>query len=221
MGLFDKAAAKTATKPTKAKKNTTWLVGDPEGDAVGKAVHQLVELTAQFKAIEAKKKLYATVVLKHAKTNHVADFCELGVSPDTPLQVQNADGEKVTYVVQDRGGQYNVKPEQQEALAQLLGEDAAQELLFVETTLGFDRTILAIPGVSDAIEKSLERAITKLMKEGTLTEDQAGELITAKQKTSFVPGTLAKAAQIVGRSTTKLAAFLDAMGSSCTRYIKT
>jgi hypothetical protein len=62
--------------------------------------------------------------------------------------------------------------------------------------------------------------VTKLVKDEKLTPEQADELITAKQKTSFKPGTLDRAATIVGRDTTKLAAFLDAMGSSCTRYIK-
>jgi hypothetical protein len=222
MGLFAKATAKSESgvKAGKPKKNTTWVVGDPEGDAVGKAIHLLVELTAQEKAIAAKKKLHATTVLKHAKANHVSDFCELGVPPDTPMIVQNTDGEKVTYVVQDRGGQYNVKPEQVDALCQLLGDDAAQDLLYTETTLGFDRTIMGIPGVSEAVEKSLERTVTKLIKDGVLTAEQADELITASQKTSFKPGTLDRAAVIVGRDTTRLAAFLDAMGSSCTRYIK-
>lgn len=222
MGLFAKATEKSAAsaKSSKPKKNTTWVVGDPDGDAVGKAVHELVELTAQEKAIAAKKKLHATVVLKHAKENHVRDFCDLGVPPDTPMLVQNTDGEKVTYIVQDRGGQYNVKPEQKDALVQLLGEDAAADLLYTETTLGFSRTIMGIPGVSEAIEKALERVVGKLVKEETLTAEQADELITAKQKTSFKPGTLDRAATIVGRDTTKLSAFLDAMGSSCTRYIK-
>ena len=222
MGLFKAAAEKSAsTKSAKPKKNTTWVVGDPGGDAVGKAIHELVELTAQEKAIAAKKKLFATIVMKHAKQNHIADFCELGVAPDTPMQVQNADGEKVTFVVQDRGGQYNVKDEQREALVQLLGEDATDALLYTEVTLGFDRTILGIPGVSEAIEKALEAVVKKLVKADKLTGDQADELIVAKQKVSFKPGTLDRAASIVGRDTTKLAAFLDAMSSSCTRYIKT
>lgn len=220
MGMFNKAATKSTAVASKPKKSTTWVVGNVEGDAVGKAVHELVRLTAEEKAIEAKKSLFATIVMKHAKANHVADFCALGVAPDTPMTIQNQDGEKVTFVVQDRGGQYDVKPEQQEALGQLLGEDAAAELLYTETTLGFNRVILGIPGVSDAVEKALEATVKKLVKDGKLTGDQADELITAKQKTSFKPGTLDRAAMIVGRDTTKLAAFLDAMGSSCTRYIK-
>lgn len=224
MSLFAKAAEKSAStkKSASPKKSTTWVVGNSEANqAVAVAVHELTELTAQEKAIAAKKKLHKTIVLKHAKQNHIADFCALGVPPETPLLVQNQDGEKVSLVVQDRGSQYDVKPEQIEALTQLLGEDATQDLLYTETTLGFDRTIMALPGVSDAVEKALMRTITKLIKEGSLSEEQAGELITAKQKTSFKPGTVQRAATIVGRCTTKLAAFLDAMGSSCTRFIKT
>jgi len=222
MGLFAAAANKAASeiKSAKPKKNTTWVVGDQESQAVATAVHNLVELTAQEKAIAAKKKLFATTVLKHAKQNHVNDFCDLGVPPDTPMVIQNQDGEKVTFVVQDRGGQYNVKPEQVEALEQLLGVDAAGDLLYTETTLGFDRTILAKPEVGEAIEHALESCIEGLMERGVLSAEQASELITAKQKTSFKPGILQRAASIVGRDTTRLGKFLDAMGSSCTRYIK-
>ena len=222
MGLFTQAAEKTKVRtPTKAKRNTTWVVGDPDGDAVAKAVHELVELNAQAKAIDAKKKMAATVVSNVAKENHVRDFASLGVPPDTPMLVQNADGEKVTFVVQDRSGQYAAKPEQIEVLGQLLGEEAADELTFTETKLGFDRTVLAIPGVSEVVEKALQTAINKLTKAGTLSDDQAGELIVADQKTAFKPGTLERAAQICGRDVSRLAAFLDALGSSCTRYIKT
>lgn len=220
MGLFAAAKSKTAAPATKASKSTTWVVGDPQGDQVGKAIHELVALTAQEKAIAAKKKLFATVVAKHASTSYVRDFCSMGVSPETPMVVQNADGEKVTYVVQDRGGQYNVKDEQIDAMKQLLGEDLANSLLYTEVTFGFDRTIFAVPGVSEVIERALESAVKKLVKDEVLTGDQADELITAQQKTSFKPGTLDRAAEFCGRDTTKLTQFLDAMGSSCTRYIK-
>lgn len=222
MGLFAKAKEKTAftKKAAKPKKNTTWLVGNAEKDAVAKAVHQIVELSAQEKSISARKAIAATIVLKHAKGNHVRDFCALGVPPDTPMLVQNEDGEKVTFVVQDRSGQYAVKEEQQDLLDGLLGEDVASDLLYTETSLGFDRTILAIPGVSAVLEKALESAIGKLVKAGKLTEDQAGELIVASQKTAFKPGTLDRAAQIVGSDVSRLAQLLDAMGSSCIRYVK-
>jgi len=219
MGLFAKATEKSAKPSSGSKKNTTWVVG--EGDTkTAKAVAELVRLTAEEKAIAAKKSIFSQIVLVHAKNMHVTDFCDLGVPPTTPLQVQTADGEKVTFVVQDRGGQYAVKDGQVDAMVQLLGEDAAAELTFTETSIGFDRTIMAIPGVSEVVEKALTTAINKLVKSEKLTGDQADDLITAKVKQSFKPGTLAKAAQIVGSDKTRLAQFLDAMGSAVCRYVK-
>lgn len=221
MALFQKAAAKSAAKPTKEKKSTTWVMGSAEEEAkVAKSIHELVKLTAEEKAIEAKKSLHATVVVCAAKERHIRAFCERGAPPETPMQLQNHDGEKVTFVVQDRGGQYNIKDDNMDMLRQLLGDDAADELVYTETTISFNRAIMAIPGVSDAIEKALEAVIQKLVKSEKLSEEQADELIDAKQKTAFKPGTLERAAEICGRNTTKLSQFLDIMGSSCTRYVK-
>lgn len=222
MGLFAKAAAKTkeATGGNggSKKKNTTWSVGDPAGDQVGKAVHELVVLSAEEKAIKAKKALFETTVSNYAERRFVEDYADLGVFPETPLCVVNADGEKVTYVVQDRSAQYRVKPEQKEALIQLMGEDAAADLLYEEVGLKFNRLVMAKPGVADAVEKALEQCITKLMKAGKLTEED--ELVEADVKESFKPGTLDRLGILCGSDTTKMKAFLEAMGSSAVRYIK-
>lgn len=222
MSLFAAATEKTAkAKTAKPKKNTIWVVGTSEEDLkVGIAVKTLVELSADEKALKAKMALQKAIVLKVAKKNHVRDFCDLGVQPDTPMKVQNADGLAVSYIVQDRSGQYAAKPEQIEVMVQLLGEDAAANLTYTETSLGFDRVILAIPGVSEAIEKSLMSAIKKMIKAEVLTGEQADELIVAKSKTAFKPGTLDRAALLCGNDTTKMSQFLDALSSSCTRYIK-
>jgi hypothetical protein len=217
VGLFNKARAATSQPAAKSSRSTTWVVTDGK---VGEAVHELTVLAAQEKAIAAKKKLFATVVARHAKDEFVSDFCDLGVPPATPMVVQNHDGEKVTYVVQDRGGQYNVKDEQKDVLRQLLGDDRADSLLYSEVTFGFDRTIFALPEVAEYVEKALEQAVADMIKNEVLSADQADQLISAKEKTSFRPGTLDRAADICGKDKVKLEQFLDAMGSSCTRYVK-
>ena len=218
MGLFAKAAAKTNGETKSTKKNTTWSVGDPEGDQVGKAVHELVVLSAQEKAISAKKALFKTVVEQFAFRNFVEDYAEAGVSPDTPLQVINSDGEKVSYVVQDRSAQYKVKPEQKEALNDLLGEDAVEELLYTEVGIKFNRLTMAKPGVAEAVEKALEAVIKRLLKSKQLSAED--ELVVADVKESFKPGTLNRLGMICGRDTGKMRSFLEAMGSSATRYVK-
>lgn len=222
MGLFTKALDKKTDAKPKNKKGTTWVVGGGCNDNVATAIHELAQLSAQEKAIKAKKSLYANQVLGFAKESHVARFCELGLPPDTPMQIKNHDGDQVTFVVQDRGSQYDVKPDQVSALNQLFGEKMVKDdLLYTEATFGLNRVIMSIPGVSEAIEKALEKAVTTLVKNNVLDQDQAEELITVDQKTAFRPGTMDRAAILCGRSPVKLSMFLDAMGSSCCRYVKT
>jgi hypothetical protein len=225
-GLFAKAAGKKADAPkTAAKKSTVWQVGDPANDPVARSVHELNLLNREAKAIEAKQGVHKNVVKDFANDKYVRDYAVLGVSPETPMVVQNADGEKATFVVQDRSSQYQVKDDQVEALNSLLGEDRTQELLYTETSFGFNRDILAVPGVQEAIEAALEKAIGKLTDDSkgrpVLTAEQAELLLDVKQKTAFKPGTLDRLTVVCGKDTTKIEQFLDIMGSSATRYVKT
>lgn len=218
-GLFNKAKAEAAVKaPVKSKKETVWLV--PAGSKESVAVKELVNLTRQAKAIEAKTGVFKGVLKEYGESNYVADYVKLGVNPETPMTVQNPDGEKVTFVVQDRSSQYGVKDDQKSALVELLGEDATNDLLYEETTFGFNRDILAMPGVMEVVEKALESAVKKLVDTGTLTEDQVGGLLDVKVKTAFKPGTLDRLVMICGKDTTKVSQFLEIMGSSATRYVK-
>jgi hypothetical protein len=221
-GLFAKAKAKKekTTSKAKPKKATTWVVGDKASEKVAEAVAQMCSLSADAKAIAAKMKVHKAVVLPYAEGQFFSSYADIGVFPETPMVVQNGDGQKVTFVVQDRSQQYGVKDDQVEELVELLGEDAVEDLLYEETTIAFSREILAIEGVSEVIEAALERAINKMLKEGILDEEQAGELIDPVEKRTFKPGTLQRLAVICGKDTTKMEEFVDAMGSSCTRYIK-
>lgn len=221
MGLFARAAERQKPASRSKSSGTCWVVGDNETVAVSESIHALTELAATKKTVEAQESIHKAVVLRHAKKLHVDAFCQQGVPPETPMSIQNSDGEKVTFVVSDRSGQYDVKPEQMEVLESVLGEDRVSDLLYTETTIGFNRDIMAIDGVSAAIEKALETVMMKLLKNGTLNPEQADELISVNTKTAFKPGTLQRAGIITGRDKVTLSAFLDAMGSSCIRFIKT
>jgi len=220
MSLFKKATAVKKAEPAKKAKGIAWLVGDPLQDAVAKAVKAIVGISAEQKALEAKMEVHKTVVKKYAHDNFVGDFTRDGVLPETPMKVQTADGEAVTYVVQDRSSQYKVSEEQQEALCELLGADAVPDLLYTEYTFKFNRQIMAIPGVQEAIDKALSSAVTKLVKGGELTEEQGDSLIEADERTTFRPGTLDRVPQIVGSDTNRVRQFIEIMGSCCTRYVK-
>jgi len=221
MGILTKAAGKKVESKPKSK-GLVWVAGDVNGNAIAKSIHELVQLSSEAKALEAKMDIHKTVVKKYAESQYVTGYAELGVPPDGPLFVQNADGEKVTFVVQDRSGQYGVKDEQKDALVQLVGSDVADDLLYGETKFSFNRELLAVPGVLEAIEKALEGAVKKLTSGArpVLSSEQAENLVEADQKVSFKPGTLDRLGYVVGRDTGKIKQFLDIMGSSVTKYIK-
>jgi len=122
--------------------------------------------------------------------------------------------------VQDRGKQYAVKPDQQEALADLLGEDAAKNLLTDTVSFGFNDAILSLPGVQEAVETALGEAISGMVGVGMLDGDQAELLLSVNSKTTFRAGTLDQLVQICGRDTSRMKQFLDIAGSSFTRYVK-
>lgn len=221
-GLFARAKSQSGKSSSAKKAATCWLVGDNEiTRAVSKSVQQLCVLNAESKALEAKMAVHKKIVSDYAFRNYVSDFAQLGVPPVSPMKVQDGEGNQVTYVVQDRSAQYDVRAEQVDRLMELLGPDLAEDCLYEEVTIGLDRDIMAIPGVSEAVERSLERAISKLIGDGILTEDQSEKLVNVSQKRAFKPGTLGRAAMIVGRDTVKLRQFVEAMGSSCCRYVKT
>lgn len=220
MGMFTKATekAKVSVKTTASKKNTTWVVGDPEGDKVGRAVHELVDIDTKVKALLGQKALHETVVMDLAQRQFVQHIAEVGVLPETPNYVQNSMGEKVTFVSQDRSTQYKVKPEQKEALVALLGEDVAEDLIFQETKFKFNTAALAKPGVAKAVERALETVDRRLRKEGKLADDDV--LVDADVKEAFKPGTLGRVGVICGKDATLIRSFLDAMCSSWTKFIK-
>jgi hypothetical protein len=220
MGMFTRATekAKVEVGATKATKNTTWVAGDPEGDQVGKAVHKLVELSTQVKALEGQMSMHETVVKDFALRQFVNHIADVGVLPETPNYVQNSLGEKVTFITQDRSTQYKVKPEQKEALAALVGEDVAALLTYQETTFKFNREVMAKPGVIEAVEKALEAVDKKLRAAGKLTDEDV--LVDADVREAFKPGTVGRVGIICGKDTTKIRGFLDAMNSSFTRFLK-
>lgn len=220
-GIFAKAAAKAKeTAKEVKKKGVAWLVGGAESESISKAVHELTMLAAQMKALEAKQGIIKSAIKRYCDDMFVRDYVARESMPDSPMSLINADGDKVSYVCQDRGGQYGLKPEQLEALEDLLGADAVGNITYNEQTFSFNREIMSMPGVQEAIGESIETAMMSLVDCGTLTPLQAESLLDVKDKTSFRPGTLDRLTAICGRDSNKVKQFLDISGSSFTRYVK-
>lgn len=221
MSLLTRAKEKAkSTTNKKAKKNTTWSVGEETNEQIAGSLKELSQINADIKALEAKKKIHASVVSAYAESNFINSFCDMGVMPDAPMKIVNQNGDSATYVVQDRSGQYKLKDDQIDVLIQILGEDVVDDLLYTQHTIGFDRSIMAMPGVTEAVDKALTTAVKRMLRDGVLDAQSADDLISVDAKIAFKPGTLDRAASLVGRDKGRLRSFIQAMGSSCCRYVK-
>ncbi len=221
-GLFNKTKTKAVAAPKESTKQpTVWLVGNTEATKpVATALVEFVNQSHEIKTLQAKQELFGNVVQKYAEGQYADAYAANGVSPDTPMTIQNPDGVKATFVMQDRGAQYGLKPAQLDQLNDLLGADAVQNLIYEHTSFGFNGVILAIPGVLEAVEKSLEKTFKNLVDSETLTQDQCDQLLKAETKTALKPGTLSRLGMICGKDSIKISQFIDTIGSSATRYMK-
>jgi len=140
------------------------------------------------------------------------------VKPETPMSLANADGQKVTFVVQE--SKQKVKDEQVDQLAQVLGQDRADECIYNATTFQFDSVLLAKPGVMGVLEKHLEAAIAEMVEGKLLLGDEPEELLAAESVRTFKPGMLQRLAELCGRDKVKMQGVLAAMGSCATRYVR-
>lgn len=227
--VFAKAKDKAASLPKKGKgKETIWTVNpseiqqtdDPTIEQLAEAVTQVINLTEERKKIEAKEKVYKNLLRDYAEGQYVDHLAAHGAEPPTPLKVANAEGETVTYVVTDRSHLSKVEDNQVTLLSKLLGEDAAADIIYNAESFAFNPAILALPGVSEAIEAGLNEILGKLVEDETLTMAQAGDLLTHEEVRRFKPGTVKAAVGTCGKDRAKLAQFFEALGSARSHYIK-
>lgn len=216
--LFQKAAAKSKSKAAaKKSEGTFWVV---DGDAA-ESVGELVKIADEQKAIDTRTGIHKRAVQTYADEIFSREFAARGVMPDTPMKIVNDDGASVTYVVQDRSGQYGISDAQMAQLVGIVGQEKAENMTHSEMTIKFNRDVMALPGVSRFVERCLEAAIKRMVKDEILTEDAASELVDVDEKVAFKPGTLSKASMIAEGDQAVLNELLEVMGSSCCRYVKT
>ena len=149
-----------------------------------------------------------------------SEWAKSGIQPETPITIQNLAGEKVTFVVADRTEHSSIAAAQALALAELLGEDGAAQILVEYTTFSFNEEILAIPGVITAVEKALTPCLKRLVEKKLLSQEQADSFVVALQKRFLRPGTFKRLPEICGRQVERIRRFLDAVGSALTRYVR-
>ena len=223
VNLFAKAAQAAPPVTTgKAKKETVWRVdgrADDEAKRLENAIHTVCITQTEMAALKNKDKVAKGILAAYAEDRYVDDYARLGIGPETPMTLSNSEGESVTYVVQDRSTNTAVSDEQAEQLKELLGEDAAAEVIIEKQVFSFDPNVLT-PELLGPVGAALGEAITKLVSDGTLTAEQAGKLLKCEPERRFSPGIVDRLAIHAGRDRNRIQAMLHIMGASCTRYIK-
>lgn len=219
-GLFKKAAAKAqeGAETAKKAKGLVWNVGDgAEAAILNEAIGQLNKLHGEAKAIEAKMDVYKGPLKKYAFQNYVREYAARGVPPDAPLSLVNSDGQKVGYIIQDRTASTKVSDAQVEQLQELMGEDAANEMVLEQVSFGLDPAVLALPHVAEVVEKKLEEVVEELQRRGV---PGAENLVTAESRKAFKPGLLSQLGVYCGKDAVKIKEVIEVMGSAATRYIR-
>ena len=235
--LFARATSNEASKPKKKEKGTVLVIPqdlDSDGKLQGesKFLNEAVDIAIKAKREmdAAKGRLGAAVGLlsTHAEEAWCATYATGSVKPPTPVTIQNHDGSKATYVVQDKCGQNHIDDDQIELLGILLGTEVATELVETRETYSFDPAVMeqAAEGprarkdetVQDVIFGIVSDAIGKSTK---LSDDQKTDLIVSVTKKYMKKNTLPRLAELCGSNVGKIQSFLQAAGSAIVRYIKT
>lgn len=221
MGFLSKAKATSVPKNRVEKRSTIWEVTD---ETVAEAINDLVKANTEAKALEGKMNLLKVKIKEKAEQLFAEEYAETGLAPEAPIVMQTKEGVKLNYIVQDRTSQYDVKEDQINELKSM--NFPVDDMVYEENTFKFDRLIMAIPGVTEALDKAVTTAINKLVNTEVLTAEQAESLVVVDKKVAFKPGVLDRIGHYIAKVKNKseraelVNSFLETAGSNFTRYVR-
>lgn len=221
MGFLSKAKSTSKPKTRVEKKSTIWEVPDGE---ISDAIEGLTKLTLESKALEGRMNILKTKIKEAAEELFANEYAETGLVPEAPIVMQTKEGVKLNYIVQDRSSQYDVKEDQINELKSM--KFPVDEMIYEENTFKFDREIMAIPGVTEALDKAVTTAINKLVSTEVLSSEEAEALVVVDKKVAFKSGVLNRIGQYIAKVRSKeeraelITSFLDTAGSNFTRYVR-
>lgn len=230
------AAASAKSEPKKTRKGTTIELPrelDENGQLVGESarMHQAI---ADFLEAEEERKSATNRgnAAKLVLSEYVLDqYCQMfaagGIPPATPINVVNYRGESLTYVVQDRSGQYSLDEGQLAILEASLGPDTVTMMTHEKATFSFSPEIMAQPAagtdaeqgetVQDVVAAIVSAAISRSSK---LSQEQKDAVIAAKGGTYLKPTAFDRLAEFCGQSSGTIKTVIKGLGSVITRYFR-
>jgi hypothetical protein len=212
MNLFAKAKeqAPQASSSAKPNKSTIFVPSDPE---VRKAIDDFAAAVDAMKVAEAKKATHSGIAMPAIFDEFIQRWAKDGVMPENVKAKGNAV--TIAFIVQDRGGLYNVGPEQEALLRKILG-NAVDDMISETTTYTINQDILNKPGVVEA----LSEAITTLVTKNILTQAECDSLLKADTKRTIKKGMLPRIHTICGGVVETMRQVSDVLGTTITRYLK-
>ncbi len=135
-----------------------------------------------------------------------------GVLPGTPMKVQNDKGEEVTLVFQDRSANAVISDEQLEQFEDLVGADAAAEIVQEAQVFTLNPEVLDEEGVMAILSQAIQNS--------GLKPDQIARLLEAKNIRRLKPNLINEFTQKFGKDESKVTAALEIAGSAFVKYLK-
>lgn len=225
--LFAKAA-KAAPKKEEKQKGTVFALPievstnpddkeryrsmTPECARVHDAISDMHVQNRIVKTAEGKLNTAKGVAMPVALKLLIKKWVAGGMLPGTPMKVQNDKGEEVTLVFQDRSANAAISDEQLEQFEDLIGADAAAEIVEDSQVFTLNSEVLEEDGAMAALSKAIH--------ESGLSPDQIERLLVAKNIRRLKPNLVNEFTQKFGKDESKVTAALEIAGSAFVKYLK-
>lgn len=231
--LFKQAAQKTAAEAKTTKPKGTVIELPKELDTGGKltgdsaklhqAVADLLIGSSEEKAAKNKQNLAKGTLGRFAHPEIVRRIAKDGQVPPGPIKFVDHKGQSVTYVIQDKSQQYALKDDQVSDLRDLLGEEAANEVMVTEEVYAFNPDTMNEPlaggegTVADVVFEIVSKAVERNTK---LSDAQKAALIRQDVVTKLKAGFANAAALHCGKDAGRIEDAFDILKSQVVRYVK-
>ncbi len=212
--LFNAALKKADAPGEKVKKAKAEFVTCDDA-VITKAIKDFCDAKDKEKSAKAEAGIAKVPIEEFANARFVEKFAEDGIKPES-FKIIGDDESQVTFIAQDRSGNYPVSDEQLEQITEAIGSDKANDLICETTTYSFSPEILRKKGVMEF----LGRAMQTLVKNGVLTDEEVNELLVAKVTRVIKPGTLTLLANICEQKLPVMKQLVTALDSNVSTYIK-
>jgi hypothetical protein len=208
------------------EKATIWTLGSGgEQRKLGNDLAYLIKATTLLDKLNMRANLAKDRLLSHCDKRWVEELAASGEVP-TPIKLVNADGQSVTFVVQDRTKTCRINASVFSELEKAIGRKNAKATTAEKKVIYFADEVLDQPSLEDArpvrdlVEEYLSLMVADMLVAKVITKEQADALVEITPTRTFTAGFLGRLPKFCGFDFDKLTAAVKSVGSAITRYLK-